>query len=129
MKRRVLPVRRVVGDTRTRQHQIDAAFAGTIGGAAVKFYDRRPALPLGEAAKRLFRHARHAVDRQPFVIGWIEHDGIAIARLWIVHALAVHVLPDRLIAIGIAAALDVVVAAEDATLEAAEFFQLFGAGM
>src|SRR6202451_4012137 len=129
MARRVLPVRRVVGDARTRQHQIDAAFAGAIGGAAVKFYDRRSALPLGEAAERLFRHARHAVDRQPFVVGGIEHDGIAIARFWILHALAVHVLPDRLVAVGIAAALDVVMAAEDAALEGAEFFQLFGAGI
>src|ERR1700685_1558918 len=127
MARRVLPVRRVVGDARTRQHQIDAAFAGAIGGAAVKFYDRRSALPLGEAAERLFRHARHAVDRQPFVVGGIEHDGIAIARFWILHALAVHVLPDRLVAVGIAAALDVVMAAGDAALEGAGIFPLFRA--
>src|SRR5262249_32623526 len=56
-------------------------------------------------------------------------DRIAIARLRIFHALAVHVLPDRLVAVGLAAALDVVVAAENAALEGAEFLQLLGAGI
>ena len=73
--------------------------------------------------------ARHAGDREPLVIGRIDHDRIAIARLRIFHALAVHVLPDRLIAVGIAAALDVVVAAENAALERAELFQFLGAGI
>src|SRR5580704_11297409 len=129
MKRGILPVRRVVGDARPRQHQIDAAFAGAVSGAARELDDRRPALPLGEAAERLFRHTGHAIDRQPLVIGGIEYDRIAIARLGIFHALAVHVLPDRLVAVGIAAALDVVVASEDAALEGAEFLQLLRAGI
>src|SRR6185312_8810731 len=110
------------------QHQINAAAVGTVRRAALEAHKLGGALTLGERAERPARHPGLAGERQPFVVCRIDHDRIAIARFWIFHALAVRVLPDRLVAVGGAAALDVVVAAENAGLEGAVLFQFRGAG-
>ena len=80
--------------------------------AALEAHELGAALALGEPAERLADHVRHAGDRKPLVFRRIDHDGIAIARLRIFHAFAMHVLPDRLVAVGVAPPFDIVVAAE-----------------
>src|SRR5580658_10179885 len=86
-------------------------------------------MPLREGAEGLLRDTRHSLDGKPFIVCGIDDDRVTVARLGIFHALAIHVLPDRLVAIGVAAALDIVIAAEDAAFERAELLQLLGAGI
>ena len=114
-------------DARAGQHQINAASAGAIARAAGDFDQRRRALPLGEGAERLFPNAGNSGEGKPFIVCRIDHDWIAVARPWIFHRPPVHVLPDRLIGVGVAAASGGVVPAKNAAGEGAEFLEFLGA--
>src|SRR5581483_7208341 len=128
MQRRERTITLIADVTAAGAHEINAAAAGAVGRPRRKLNERRGTFALGKSTERLLPRSRRARKRKPVVVLRIEHDGIAIARFWVIHPPAVDVLPDRLISVAVAAALDVAVAAEDAALERAEFFQLFGAG-
>src|SRR5215203_1001215 len=128
MQRGVLAIRAAREGAAAGYHEIHAALSRRVGRAGLQSHQRRPALPLREHAETSLPDTGHAADRGPLEVAGVDHDGIAIARLGVFHPLPVHVLPDRLVAVGVAPALDVVLAPENAILELAELFELVHAG-
>src|SRR6266568_2275730 len=111
------------------EHQIDAMAADLVARARVELDQARLRAPLGPHPEELFRNALRPFDRRPVVIRRVHHDRRVVAAFRIDHFAAMHVLPDRLVGVHIALAGNVVVAAEDAVLELAEFLQLLHAGL
>src|SRR5215472_13480801 len=104
---------------RTARDHVDRFAARDIARAGVELEQARFAAPLGEDAEQLLGDAGHAFDRHPLIIRRVHEDRLRIARLGIDHWPAVHVFPDRLVAVEIALALDVGAPAEDAVLDLA----------
>src|SRR5262245_46522829 len=111
------------------RHDVDALAAGGEARTGVDPDEPGFAAPLGEHAEQLLRHARRAFDRYPVIGRWIHEDRLGIARLRIGHGPRVHVLPDRLVAVEVALALDVGAAAEHAVLELAFLPECLHAGL
>src|SRR5262249_24794618 len=115
--------------TRAARDQVDAFAARDIARAGVELDQACFAAPLGEDAEQLLGDAGRACDRHPRVVPRVHEDRLRIARLGIVHGPAVHVFPNRLVAIDIALALHVGAPAEDAVLELAFFSELAHSGL
>src|SRR5205823_15061037 len=110
-------------------HDVDALAAGGEARAGVEAEQARLAAPLGEHAEQLLRDAALALDRHPFVVVGVHEDRLRIARLGIDHRPAVGALPDRLVAVHVALALDVGAPTENSIFELALAFEPLHAGL
>src|SRR5712691_1660472 len=129
MDRSERPQRLVAGRARAAGDDIDAPAPPRVARAGGETEQARFAAPLREHAEQLLRDAGRALDRHPLVIRGVDEDRLRIARLRIDHRPSVHVLPDRLVGVEVALALDVGLAAEDAVLELAERSELAHSGL
>src|SRR5262245_31858541 len=115
--RGVVAISVVAGPPVAGEHEIDLAAGSDHSRLRGKAQKARLATPLGEDAHQLLAYAWRALDWHPFEMLGMHHDGVLVARGRIGHRPLVHVLPDRLIAVGVAFAVLAGVAAEDALLE------------
>ena len=126
---RVLLQRLALAFAGAGQHQIDAAPRHRMARARLEPEHAGFGAPLGPHAEQLLGHALGALHRRPVVVLRVRGDRRVVAALRIDHLAAVHVLPDRLVGVGVAPAGHVVVAMEDAVLELAERLELLHPGL